>query len=365
MARNIEALAERELATTLRAAAAIGPAPAAPRFTQIGDLLANVRPVSWLIKGYLEQGTTACLFGDPESGKSLMALDWGLHIAAGKEWNGHRVTAGAVFLLCGEGASGLRRRARAWSIRHSMDFAKLPLFAHTIATDLSDPTAAFAIGAAIQATAEASGHHPALVIVDTLSRHLAGDENSTADMARFVAHLDAHVREPTGACVLLVHHSGHGDKSRARGSTVLRGAVDTEYRMARDAETRCVMLECSKAKDWEHPARTFYSIRVVELDVCDDDGEQVTSAILDQIDAAPAPIPTTGNQGKALAALQRLTVEQSERLRADGRDPDTARVTLADWRTESNLDRKRWPEVFDALTRTGRVIYEAPFVSLG
>jgi putative DNA primase/helicase len=40
--------------------------------------------------------------------------------------------------------------------------------------------------------------------------------------------LDIFMMVELGAAVLLVHHSGHGDKDRARGSSAIRAAVDVE-----------------------------------------------------------------------------------------------------------------------------------------
>jgi len=338
----------------------------AVRFVRVGDLVREVRPVSWLVKGRLERNTTVMYYGEPEGGKSLHLLDQELHIAAGMDWHGHRVTQGAVFRLCPEGSEGLKRRARAWSIRHGVSLDALPLFTHTVALDLSDPAAALAVGDAVARLAREVGQLPQLVTVDTLSRHLGGDENSSADVARFIAHVDAHVREPTGACVSLVHHVGHGDKSRARGSTVLRGAVDTEYRVSRDPETGSVEVACTKAKDWSRPPPMHFRISSVDLGIADEDGQPVTGAVMDSIDA-PLPTgsaqrPTGANQRKALDTLRRLQEDHQQRLQGGGFDPAGARVSVEEWRAACALDRSRWREVFDGLKSRGLIHLDLPHV---
>jgi RecA-family ATPase len=59
-----------------------------------------------------------------------------------------------------------------------------------------------------------TGHPVALVIVDTLSRAMAGgNENSPEDMTAIVGNCD-RIRAATGAHVCIVHHSG---KDEARG----------------------------------------------------------------------------------------------------------------------------------------------------
>lgn len=342
----------------------MAPRPTAS-FRQIGAIASDVRPVPWLLRLYLERGTTACFFGEPESGKSLLLFDVGAHIAAGLAWHGHKVDLGAVFYLCAEGAEGLKRRARAWAIRHHVDLLTVPLYARTCTTDLSDPTAALAVGDEVMALADQAGVPPQMVIVDTVSRHMTGDENSSADMARFIAHVDRLVREPTGATIAFSHHVGHADKGRARGSSVLRGAVDVEYRVSRDPESGLVSLECCKSKDWARPETRHFRLSAVELGIQDDEGAAVTSVVLDATDAPIAAAePMGGNQRKALAALHRLYAEHRDRIEAGGRDPDTALVLLADWREACGLDRYRWREVRAGLEARSLIQVEEPHVRL-
>lgn len=355
----------RELATVQRLAAdaRAGHPRVTPAFRQIGALAGDLRPVPWLIRRYLERGTTACYYGEPESGKSLLLFDLGAHIAAGRTWNGHKVTPGAVFYLCAEGAEGLKRRARAWAIRHRVDLDSLPLFARTVTTDLCDATAALGVGDEVMALADRAGVPPQLVIVDTVSRHMTGDENSTADMARFIAQVDMLVREPTGATVAYSHHVGHGDKTRARGSSVLRGAVDAEFRVSRDPESGVVGLECTKAKDWARPEPMHFRLCAVELGIQDDEGEPVVSVVLDPTSAPDVKTgkPQGTNQASALAVLQRLHRDHADRLAGDGRDRDSARVLIEDWRKATGLKHNRWPEVRDALAERHLVRLEHPY----
>ena len=56
------------------------------------------------------------------------------------------------------------------------------------------------------------GGQAALVIIDTLARTLPGDENSAADMGRFVAGCDDLRRAARG--IAIVHHEG---KTHGRG----------------------------------------------------------------------------------------------------------------------------------------------------
>ncbi len=71
-----------------------------------------------------------------------------------------------------------------------------------------------------------------LVVIDTLARSMDGaDENAAKDMGLVIATAE-RIKRVSGACVLLVHHSGY-DATHARGSTALRGACDIEIEAKR------------------------------------------------------------------------------------------------------------------------------------
>lgn len=72
-----------------------------------------------------------------------------------------------------------------------------------------------------------------MIVLDTLSRTMTGDENSPADMAAYVAGCDS-LREKTGAAVVVLHHEGKDASRGPMGHTKLRGALDTSVRVHRD-----------------------------------------------------------------------------------------------------------------------------------
>jgi hypothetical protein len=70
-------------------------------------------------------------------------------------------------------------------------------------------------------------------------------------MSEFVVAIDDMKARFPGCCVLIVHHSGHGDKQRARGAMALKGALDFEFRV--EKKGREVQLINTKMKDAEAP----------------------------------------------------------------------------------------------------------------
>jgi hypothetical protein len=192
-----------------------------------------------LVDGILYRDSLAWLYGRPGSGKSLLALDWAGCVAAGRPWNGSSTGFGTVLYLVAEGASGIRRRVRAWETvagqpMRGVQF--LPLAVQLLhGTDL---------GALAALVAELQ---PALVVVDTQARSTVGaDENSNLDGGRIVAAAD-RIREASGACVLLVHHAGKQAAAGMRGASAFDGAATSVIRAARDG--RWVDVMCEKQKD--------------------------------------------------------------------------------------------------------------------
>lgn len=339
-----------------------------PTFQLVRAADLKPRAPQWLIRGLLETETLALLFADPNVGKSFLALDWLCCITTGKQWHGNEVKQRPAVYVCGEGQNGVSRRLRAWQIRHGVDLSTAPLFVSTGPGALSDPLAFVNIESAIDAVAEEHGK-PGIVVIDTVARNFGpGDENSTRDMTAFIAAADA-LRVNYGATVLLVHHTGHADKTRARGAMALKGALDAEYRLDRD-ELGTIRLEATKMKDASYPDPLAFRLATVELGIFDEDGEQVTSCVLDPTGYEPPPKKNKAGRGKwqtvALEALADLHARHRGNLEESGLDPSTARVSMQDWRDEclaKDMPRNRFADVKESLINAAKVTHEHGYVS--
>jgi hypothetical protein len=209
---------------------------------------------------------------------------------------------------------------------------------------------------------------PALIVIDTVARNFGpGDENSTKDMTAFVAACD-RLREQTGACILLVHHSGHGDKTRARGSIALKGALDWEYGMV--AKSGAVHVTCTKAKDAEPPSPKAFRLTTVDLGSVDEEGEALTSAVLTSA-MYMAPKQGTAGRGRNQKIALRVLGEGIKQCEADfertGQNPDHAWMSFLAWRNScvrDGVDPKRFPEVWKKLVEHGSVRVDGDHVTL-
>lgn len=240
----------------------------------------HLKPVDWLIKGFMESDSLIELFGAPESGKSLMAIDWALCVASGVDWLTHKVRPGVVFYIAGEGHNGLARRFKAWGIDRSVALKNLHFYTSERAASFCNKESAREVELAIASIIEDTGKKPRLVVIDTLARNFGGgNENSTEDMTKFVSHIDQHIRARFNTSVLLVHHTGHNASDRGRGSSSLKAAVDTEYRMKKDD---VIHLTCTKMKDAEHPKPKAFKIKPVDLLIADEDSQPVNGVVLEE-----------------------------------------------------------------------------------
>lgn len=291
------------------------------RFINVDELCTSPPRENWLIKGYLATDSLSVMFGDPGCGKSFLAIDIAGHVATGRPWRGCPAKPGKVLYIAGEGRNGLSRRFRAWFDHHGETPRNIKICLIPVA--LTDPAGVAALVAEIQAMPDP----PALIIVDTINRNFGpGDENATADMTRAVAGLDA-IRTVAGAAMLGLHHAGHGDKNRGRGSSVLRAAVDAEY--AVEKFDRTVQVRCTKAKDFDHPAPLAWTLEKQPLPWADADGTPLDCAVLVGCDASePAA------RSERLSAGQRIALDALKTaLMANGVEDDgVVSVTEDQWR---------------------------------
>lgn len=247
-------------------------------FVSAAQLMQSSVAVRYLINGVLEAGALGSLVGETGTCKSFIAISMALSIATGTPWYGKEVEQGSVFFIAGEGHAGFQRRLAAWQIHHRVEIGAAPVYFSKVPASLMDATSVQSVAASIDAIAAERGA-PKLVIIDTLHRNFgSGDENSAKDLAVILKHLD-FVRELYSCCVLLVHHVGHGDQNRARGSSAFRAAMDFDYLATASGER--IKIESKKSKDSAPPEIMEFSKVSVTLPWLDDEGEELTSLALD------------------------------------------------------------------------------------
>jgi hypothetical protein len=155
---------------------------------------------------------------------------------------------------------------------------------------------------------------PDYIIIDTLHRNMVGDENSSEDMALYFKSIELFAKK-LKAAILTVHHNGHGDKGRSRGSSSIKAAMDAEFSVTKTGEG--VKFSCTKSKDFGAGKDMMFTIKQVALDgeifLDDDTGKQITSVYLEYQGEAKSEKELNKNSQKTLDTLiQALEIHGKE-----------------------------------------------------
>lgn len=232
------------------------------------------------VEGLLTTAAMSVIYGPSNCGKTFFIVDLALHVSLGREWRGRAVERGAVVYLSLEGAMGIRNRLSAFRAHHELGGEQLPFVAMPQPVNLLNEDADVrAVIELVHHVETATGMPVALVIVDTLSRAMAGgNENSPEDMTGIVSNCDK-IRDATGAHVCLVHHSGKDEARGARGHSSLRAATDTEIEITREPEATSSNVRVAKQRDLEAADPFAFTLKSVPLGV-NRRGKDVTSCVV-------------------------------------------------------------------------------------
>ena len=264
-------------------------------FTAFADINEHPRK-QWLVRNFLGDGEMSATYGMPGTGKSVFGGDLGAHVAAGLPWFGRPVSQGAVLYIAAERAELVKRRMAAWRLYHGLDDIPLGIVAGTI--DLrSNRRDADCVIECCEQLQKRFGHDPRLIIIDTVSRVLAGgDENAPRDMGQLVANL-THVQESTGAHVLVIHHVPQG-QLRLRGHGSLLGSMDTTVSLEKSG-AGSVTAAMDKNNDGPEGQTIAFCLKAVELYRDPETGEVTTAPVV-----VPTEVvrPPGGRKRKSLSA---------------------------------------------------------------
>jgi hypothetical protein len=222
----------------------------------LSDLLSRPAKV-WLIDQLIGSGDIGMLYGAPGSAKTFVTVDLIFSVCLGRQFAERFDVARPlnVAYCASEGVSGLPARYAAAAAHYGID--ELPTFTFfDVVPSLFHESQATVQAESIQnfiiewQQRQAAGHAQPLDIlfIDTLHGATAGaDENSAQDMGKVLA-LCKLATKLLGCAVILVHHTNKAGTGE-RGSSAMRGAMDTML------ECRAIAgkfaLSCEKLKDGE------------------------------------------------------------------------------------------------------------------
>jgi RecA/RadA recombinase len=299
-----------------------------PRFVMKRLGLGEPRAPEWIVKGVLPTESLSMVYGESGCGKSFLSLDLAASVATGRPfmagsditlpeapsaerksiWDGAAVETypghavknpGGVFYICAEGQAGLENRLCAWKKHHGVDLKDAPLFTNETPLNLIQDGAAGVV-AAVRALAAEAGK-PMLIILDTWSRTLGGDDSAPQDAAAGIQAADTIRAELPGITVLLIHHVGLTEKNRARGWGGVFAVCDTVFQLDAGPDGARV-LTCMKQKEGPLTPPEAMKPVVVGLGIYDDEGAEVTSMVFEPCRYTPLE---SGEKQKPLGTNQK------------------------------------------------------------
>lgn len=257
------------------------------------EILQKDKPRSYLIKNWLPKGNAlVSVYGGSGSCKTFVAVDMCLHIATGQQsWCDNNVNQGNVIYLCGEAFPDLKERIAVWLSHHGYrgDAAAEILDQHFRYSD--EPIALDEKLQQLIDQISADGWKPDLIVVDTLIRHMAGNENDTQDASKMINAFGV-LQRSYDAVVAYVHHTGQDPEKqdRERGSSAFKGACDRQLQVVglkRSGERGCAVIQGKNKGGKEEDPLYFSLVDYAVPDLYDIDGKQIKRAVLEQIDQPP------------------------------------------------------------------------------
>jgi hypothetical protein len=276
--------------------------------------------VSSHVRGIIPSKSIVVVFGPPKGGKTFSVCDLTMHAAHGLDWHGCTIAHPLkVAYLVGEGVTGFRVRLKAW-LEHHDTLDKSGLF-RILPRSLALPACVLALVETLRAFS------PDIIVTDTLNAYFSGgDENSTKDMSAFCNAI-RYLRDQLACSVVVIHHTGHGDSGRERGSIVLRATADVLIQVAKDETAgQLVGFQVIAARDLE-PMESAIPLKLArhETEWLDADGDPLVSCV---VEAGHESVTLPGRGGKPLGEAQSIVLAAAMEL-TKGIKPDDGEVFIA------------------------------------
>jgi hypothetical protein len=202
------------------------------------DMAGGDEPIPWVVEGLVSVGEPTLIVGGAGSGKTSAMVALGLAVASGKPvWGRFRVAKpGPVVHIDYEQGKTLRRTYREFATPMGLDAAQLvrdgklrvaPLPSEQLLDANVTDKHLSTVGKELVALTRGAS----LCVINSLT---AGTNKVNENDAKVAAvfNLCARISEITGCAFVVLHHSGRGELTRARGSSAIDGAVQTIFQIA-------------------------------------------------------------------------------------------------------------------------------------
>lgn len=237
------------------------PSPFTP--LRLSDLLEqHITPILDAEMGLREQ-QVGLLFSEPNIGKSAYIV-WRLCVLAQSGRN--------VVYIAGEGQSGIGARLQAAILAHGFDPEQIQAHMCVIgqAPQLLNAGDVNLLAAQLDDAFD-DGEPIALIVLDTLSTAIAGqNENDNSVMGAAAEGLRA-LMKPHGAAGVILHHPGKDTSktglNRIRGGSSMPGTIDLAIELTRPSEESMTLIaRCPKARYDAHGWERTYTLHVQHIE---------------------------------------------------------------------------------------------------
>ena len=286
------------------------------------DAIEVQRGTGGLVKGLIGEQSLCAIYGPSNTGKTFLALDLAEHLSAGLDWCGRRINAARpVLYLAAEGGVSLENRVAA-ICQEKQELATNQNF-HLLSVPIN----------LIQDRDElvrALDFVPGAIFIDTLAQAFQGDENSGREMGEFLSACEK-LRDRFRCAVIVIHHTGKDQAKGARGHSSLRAALDTE--LALDQADGVVTLCATKQRDFPIGGTLHYRLKQVVLGY-DDDGDEITSCVIEQCAEPSDSKPLTGKLQVAMQAFDEALRDTGRVRQGQNYPSNTRTISLSEWRAK-------------------------------
>ena len=219
-----------------------------------------------LVAGFIMRGENVCIFGLPKVGKTFVALDVALSLAANLPVFEHLLVrkTGAVVYLSGEGHAGMKRRIKAWrQARGIANDRQLPFYYKAAVPNTAagmDECERYIAGIRGQL-----GTAPILVVIDTMARSMAGmNENDAGEVGAYLA-LTEGLRSGLDCTIITLAHSGKDETRGIRGSNASAAGFDAVWYVEMNPSNKTVKIESKWLKDADELGPFCFRLRHVAV----------------------------------------------------------------------------------------------------
>jgi hypothetical protein len=241
---------------------------------------------TWLVEDWIEAGRFYQFFGEWKSGKTLAVIDMCAHLSLGRKWGERRTVQSLVIYVAGESEIDIQMRYAAWRL-HNQLHEETPFFIRTKPVYLTNDQYARQLAEEIKEIHKEYAALPLVIVIDTVARNFGpGKDENGEGMADFSNNIIDHVVRPLNAAVIAVHHTGHGEKGRARGGSTFPAALDGSVQVTKSGteESSIITVKTKEMRSTAGDEEMHFMIEVQQLPGEDNFGKPIQAPIL-----TPAP----------------------------------------------------------------------------